>query len=101
MWIDLFVSAPVTLFLLWLYWYSRPAAAPRWSRIVDAAVLIASPAAVVAIIVVGHATVLALGVTSAGLQAIRLEYVEFFQKFYEGGGGEPYEPFGHEGRARS
>jgi len=45
------------------------------------------------ILVVGHATVLALGITSAGLQAIRLEYVEFFQKFYEGG-GEPYEPFG-------
>jgi V/A-type H+-transporting ATPase subunit I len=47
------------------------------------------------ILVVGHATVWALGITSAGLQAIRLEYVEFFQKFYEGG-GEPYEPFGAE-----
>ncbi len=47
------------------------------------------------VLVVGHLIVLALGVTSAGLQAIRLEYVEFFQKFYEGG-GDPYEPFGHE-----
>ena len=49
------------------------------------------------ILVIGHATVWALGITSAGLQAIRLEYVEFFQKFYEGG-GEPYRPFGHADR---
>ncbi len=46
------------------------------------------------VLVVGHALVLALGVTSAGLQAVRLEYVEFFQKFYEGGGDE-YDPFGY------
>ncbi len=48
----------------------------------------------VVILVVGHLLVLALGVTSAGLQAVRLEYVEFFGKFYEGG-GEEYEPFGY------
>ncbi|WP_121741674.1 V-type ATP synthase subunit I [Natronorubrum halophilum] len=47
------------------------------------------------ILVVGHIVVLVLGVTSAGLQAVRLEYVEFFNKFYEGG-GENYEPFGHD-----
>ncbi|SIR54970.1 V/A-type H+-transporting ATPase subunit I [Haladaptatus litoreus] len=47
------------------------------------------------ILVVGHLLVLALGVTSAGLQAVRLEYVEFFGKFYQGG-GEEYEPFGYE-----
>jgi V/A-type H+-transporting ATPase subunit I len=47
------------------------------------------------VLVVGHALVLALGVTSAGLQAVRLEYVEFFNKFYEGGGRE-YEPFGYD-----
>ncbi|MFB6218455.1 MAG: V-type ATP synthase subunit I [Halobacteriaceae archaeon] len=47
------------------------------------------------VLVVGHLLVLALGVTSAGLQAVRLEYVEFFSKFYEGGGTE-YEPFGYE-----
>ena len=47
------------------------------------------------VLVLGHVIVLALGVTSAGLQAVRLEYVEFFGKFYEGGGKE-YEPFGYE-----
>ncbi|GAA0223331.1 V-type ATP synthase subunit I [Haladaptatus pallidirubidus] len=47
------------------------------------------------VLVLGHLLVLALGVTSAGLQAVRLEYVEFFGKFYEGG-GEKYEPFGYE-----
>uniref|UniRef100_A0A7D6CR35 A-type ATP synthase subunit I n=2 Tax=Natrinema zhouii TaxID=1710539 RepID=A0A7D6CR35_9EURY len=45
------------------------------------------------ILVLGHIVVLVLGVTSAGLQAVRLEYVEFFNKFYEGG-GENYKPFG-------
>ena len=48
----------------------------------------------VLVLVVGHALVLGLGVTSAGLQALRLEYVEFFNKFYEGG-GEKYNPFGY------
>jgi len=47
------------------------------------------------VLVLGHALVLALGVTSAGLQAVRLEYVEFFGKFY-GGGGREYEPFGYD-----
>ncbi|QDX40373.1 V-type ATP synthase subunit I [Salarchaeum sp. JOR-1] len=47
------------------------------------------------IFVLGHILVLALGVTSAGLQAVRLEYVEFFGKFYEGGGTK-YEPFGYD-----
>ncbi len=49
----------------------------------------------VVVLVVGHLLVLALGVTSAGLQAVRLEYVEFFGKFYEGG-GRAYSPFGYD-----
>ncbi|MDS0282193.1 V-type ATP synthase subunit I [Haloarcula onubensis] len=47
------------------------------------------------VLVVGHLLVLVLGITSAGLQGVRLEYVEFFGKFYEGG-GKPYNPFGYE-----
>jgi len=47
------------------------------------------------VLVLGHLLVLALGITSAGLQAVRLEYVEFFGKFYDGG-GEKYEPFGYD-----
>ncbi|WP_336362234.1 V-type ATP synthase subunit I [Halalkalicoccus salilacus] len=49
----------------------------------------------IVILVIGHLFVLALGITSAGLQGVRLEYVEFFGKFYDGG-GEEYEPFGYE-----
>jgi V/A-type H+-transporting ATPase subunit I len=49
----------------------------------------------IVVLVLGHILVLALGVTSAGLQAVRLEYVEFFGKFYEGGGRE-YLPFGYD-----
>ena len=45
--------------------------------------------------VVGHVVVLLLGVTSAGIQAVRLEYVEFFGNFYEGG-GRAYLPFGRD-----
>ncbi|WP_172636014.1 V-type ATP synthase subunit I [Natronobacterium gregoryi] len=45
------------------------------------------------VFIVGHILVLLLGITSAGLQGIRLEYVEFFGKFYEGG-GKNYQPFG-------
>ena len=47
------------------------------------------------VLVFGHVLVLALGVTSAGLQAVRLEYYEFFSKFFDGG-GRAYEPFGYE-----
>jgi V/A-type H+-transporting ATPase subunit I len=49
----------------------------------------------IVVLVLGHMIVLALGVTSAGLQAVRLEYVEFFGEFYEGS-GEEYDPFGYE-----
>jgi len=47
------------------------------------------------VLVLGHILVLVLGITSAGLQGVRLEYVEFFGKFFEGGGTK-YNPFGYE-----
>ncbi|MFT4944918.1 MAG: V/A-type H+-transporting ATPase subunit I [Halovenus sp.] len=46
------------------------------------------------VFIVAHAVVLAIGGT-AGIQAIRLEYFEFFEKFYEGG-GRKYKPFGYD-----
>ncbi|MBL37813.1 MAG: hypothetical protein CMP07_05330 [Xanthomonadales bacterium] len=55
MWVDLLISAPVTLFLLWLYWYSAPDSAPGWSRLLDRIALLISPLAVIVIIAVGHA----------------------------------------------
>lgn len=39
-----------------------------------------------------HALNLALGIASPTIQALRLHYVEFFTKFYEGG-GEAFKPF--------
>ena len=56
-----------------------------------------SIAAAVVVLLVGHLVVLLLGITSAGIQSIRLEYFEFFSKFYDGS-GTPYEPFGHDRR---
>jgi hypothetical protein len=47
----------VTLFLLWLYWYSAPESAPTWSRLIDRAALLVSPLAVILIIAVGHARI--------------------------------------------
>jgi len=51
--------------------------------------------AAIAVAVIGHVIVLLLGITAAGIQGVRLEYVEFFGKFYEGG-GDPYLPFGYD-----
>lgn len=45
---------------------------------------------IVAVLV--HALNIVLGVFSPSIQSLRLHYVEFFQKFYEGG-GRPYQPF--------
>lgn len=54
----------------------------------------------VAILVIGfilfvlaQLIVFVLGLISSGIQSIRLNYVEFFLKFYKGG-GEPFAPFG-------
>jgi V/A-type H+-transporting ATPase subunit I len=46
-------------------------------------------------LLVGHAVNTVLGILDSGLQALRLHYVEFFTKFYRGGGIK-YKPFGFE-----
>ncbi len=48
----------------------------------------------VVVFVIGHTVNLALGILAPGLHALRLHYVEFFQKFYKGG-GRIYDPFGY------
>jgi V/A-type H+-transporting ATPase subunit I len=47
----------------------------------------------VLMLLVGHSVNTALGILDSGLQALRLHYVEFFTKFYRGGGIK-YRPFG-------
>ncbi|MDX1534704.1 MAG: V-type ATPase 116kDa subunit family protein, partial [Thermoplasmata archaeon] len=46
-----------------------------------------------AALVVAQMLVFFLGGISAGIQALRLNYVEFFSKFYNGN-GVPFKPFG-------
>lgn len=45
------------------------------------------------IMILGHAINIALGIIGPFLHAIRLHYVEFFMRFYKGG-GKAYKPFG-------
>ncbi|MBI4453964.1 V-type ATP synthase subunit I [Candidatus Woesearchaeota archaeon] len=45
------------------------------------------------ILIVGHGINIALGIIGPFLHAIRLHYVEFFMRFYKGG-GKPFKPFG-------
>ena len=47
----------------------------------------------VLIFIVGHIGNAALGLIDGALQSLRLNYVEFFTKFYKGG-GKKYNPFG-------
>jgi len=47
----------------------------------------------IAVFLIGHALNMALGILGGGLHSIRLHYVEFFTKFYKGG-GKKYNPFG-------
>ncbi len=49
----------------------------------------------VLIILIGHALNLVVGMFESFLHSLRLNYVEFFTKFYKGGGIE-YNPFGSE-----
>ncbi|MBI2142218.1 V-type ATP synthase subunit I [Candidatus Woesearchaeota archaeon] len=47
----------------------------------------------IAILLVGHTINIVLGILGAFLHSLRLQYVEFFTKFFKGG-SEPYKPFG-------
>ncbi|KAF5410611.1 MAG: V/A-type H+-transporting ATPase subunit I [Candidatus Methanocomedens sp.] len=46
------------------------------------------------VLILGHTLNTVLGVVAPGLHSLRLQYVEFFTKFYSGGGRE-FNPFGY------
>ena len=61
----------------------------------DIAGLLGSVVVGVIIAVLIHALNLVLAAFSPTIHSLRLHYVEFFRKFYEGG-GRPYQPFKHQ-----
>jgi V/A-type H+-transporting ATPase subunit I len=50
--------------------------------------------AAIIVFILGHGLNTVLSIIAPGLHALRLQYVEFFGKFYEGG-GRKYNPFGY------
>ena len=48
----------------------------------------------ISILLIGHLTVFTLGIIGTGINSLRLQYVEFFTKFVQGG-GTLYDPFGY------
>ena len=55
------------------------------------------PAGIIAavfVMLIGHLTVFTLGIIGNGINSLRLQYVEFFTKFVQGG-GTLYSPFGY------
>lgn len=67
MWIDLLISAPVTIFLMWLYWYSAPAGQTRAGRWRDRSLFVVAPVVAGAIIVLCH---LRMDLEGVGLNVI-------------------------------
>jgi V/A-type H+-transporting ATPase subunit I len=57
----------------------------------DAAAMVTA-FAMIFLVVLGHAMAVALGLMEAGIQSLRLHYVEFYSKFYKGG-GVAFKPF--------
>lgn len=58
---------------------------------------IVGPIMLVIILIIGHISNLVINTLSGFIHTARLQFVEFFTKFYEGG-GEKFEPFTREGK---